>query len=159
MTKIDPNNNILTLELPVFHKELCTSEESICDQITRNDNFAATHTNAFIIKYIEGINDIYLNSLIYEQEELEEIRILTPLEFINMKEFNTEGELLQDFFEEHDKLDPTADKIKFSKDIASAVLFVKVVVLENIIKNKRYYFWFMLFLIFKRIGLPRISRL
>jgi hypothetical protein len=96
MKKIDKYNNILNLELPVYHKELCTSEESICYQITINDNFEAKHTNVFVIEYIGDINNTYLNPRIYEQEELENIQnyIPTPLEFINLNEFNTEGELL-----------------------------------------------------------------
>jgi hypothetical protein len=91
MKKIDDYKGILNLELPVYRKEYCVSEESICNQIESNDNFAKTNENAFIIEYIEGINDIYLNSPIYDQDKLKEIEILTPLEFINKKEFNTDG--------------------------------------------------------------------
>jgi hypothetical protein len=69
MKKIDDYKNILNLELSVYHKEYCMSDESICNQIEINDNFAKTHPNAFIIEYIEGINDIYLNSQINEQEK------------------------------------------------------------------------------------------
>jgi hypothetical protein len=42
-----------------------------------------------------------------------------------MKKFNTEGELLHHLFEENNKLDPTVNKVKFSKDIASAVAIRK----------------------------------
>jgi hypothetical protein len=125
MKKIFEYNNILHLELPKSHKELYKSEDSICAQITSNDPFAEKHTNAFIIEYFKGINDIYLNFPIYEQEELEEICIHTPLEFINMKEFNIEGVLIQELLEEYNKLDPTVYKNKFSKDIASAVAIRK----------------------------------
>jgi hypothetical protein len=108
-------------------KEYCVSEESICNQIEINDNFAKKYPNAFIIEYIEGVNDIYLNSQIYEQEELKdtENHIPTPLKFINTKEFNTDGELLQDLFDEYNKLDPTINKDKFSKDIKSAIVIRK----------------------------------
>jgi hypothetical protein len=70
MKKIDEFKNILNLELPVYHKELCVSEESICKQIEINYNFSVKYKNAFIIEYIEGLNDIYLNSPIYDQEEI-----------------------------------------------------------------------------------------
>jgi hypothetical protein len=127
MKKIDNYNDILNLELPVYRKEYCISEESICNQIESNDNFAKTHPNAFIIEYIEGINDIYLNSPIYEQEELKDTEnyIPTPLEFINLKEFNTDGELLQDRFDEYIKLNPTINKDKFSKNIKMAIVIRK----------------------------------
>jgi hypothetical protein len=51
--------------------------------------------------------------------------IPTPLDFINIKEFNADWELLQDLFDEYNKLDPTANKIKFSRDITSAVTIRK----------------------------------
>jgi hypothetical protein len=47
--KIDDYKGILNLKLPVYHNEYCISEESICNQIEINDNFAKTHANAFII--------------------------------------------------------------------------------------------------------------
>jgi hypothetical protein len=133
--KINDYKGILNLELPVYHKEHCTSEESICNQIDINDNFAKQYPNAFVIEYIEGINDIYLNSPIYEQDQLDntENRIPTPLEFINTTEFNTDGELLQDLFDEYNKLDPTANKNKFAKDITSAI------VIRRIGNNRKYY--------------------
>jgi hypothetical protein len=56
-----------------------------------------------------------------------------PIEFINPKEFNTDEELLQDLFDEYKKLDPTANKIKFSRDIASAI------VIRRIGNNRKYY--------------------
>jgi hypothetical protein len=133
--KINDYKDILNLELPVYRKEHCPSEESICNQIEINDNFAKQYPNAFVIEYIEDINDIYLNSPIYEQEELEnmENHIPTPLEFINTKELNTDGELLQDLFDEYNKLDPIANKNKFTKDITSAI------VIRRISNNRKYY--------------------
>jgi hypothetical protein len=42
-----------------------------------------------------------------------------------LKEINTDGELLQDFFDEYNKLYLIANKIKFSRDITSAVTILK----------------------------------
>jgi hypothetical protein len=74
----------------------------------------------------------------------------TPIEFINTKDFNTDGELLQGLFDEYNKLDPTANKNKFAKNITSVVGFPKVVILGNITKNKRFYFCLLLILFLKR---------
>jgi hypothetical protein len=133
MKKIDDYKVILNLELPVYRKEYCVSEESICNQIEINDNFAKQYPNAFIIEYIEGINDIYLNSSIYEELENTENHIPTPIEFINTKKFNTDGELLQDLFDEYYKLDPTSNKNKFAKDITSAI------VIRRVGNNRKYH--------------------
>jgi hypothetical protein len=94
--KIDDYKVKLNLELPEYHKEYYISDESIYNQIEINDNFAKKYPNAFIIQNIEVVNDIYLNFPIYEQEELKDTEnyIPTPLEFINTKEFNKDGELL-----------------------------------------------------------------
>jgi hypothetical protein len=51
--------------------------------------------------------------------------IPTPFEFSNTKESNTDGELLQDLFDEYNKLDPAINKDKFSKDIKAAVVIRK----------------------------------
>jgi hypothetical protein len=56
--KIDDYKGLLNIELPVYRKEYCVSEESICNQIESKDNFTKTYTNAFIIEYIESIYDI-----------------------------------------------------------------------------------------------------
>jgi hypothetical protein len=115
----------MELELPVYTRSKCHSEEDISDEIDKlNDLKFAYADNSFMDEYLSIIIEKYMASEIFDEaDDEDDIRLISPKDFINEKSFPN-GELLENLFNEYSNINKAYDgnKVKFAKDIKDLII-------------------------------------